>query len=273
VGTRSDNIKSIAVELQRLVDEEKPGALALVIRTAGSSPGTVGGKMLVLPDGSIRGTVGGGVLEAKVISDALDILDEGKGPQTNHYKLNELGMSCGGEMTIYIEPIIPPKRVIIYGGGHVGAAISKVMALLGSRITVVDEREEWGNRERFPDAEKIINRPFSEQVAENPPDERDHVVIVTRGHEQDQVVLEGVVDKNPAYIGMIGSKKKAAAAREQLKAKGVPDDLIRKIRSPVGLEIGAVTPEEIAISIAAELVALWRMRETGDSESEPGRES
>ncbi len=253
-----EGTKTIAMELQRLVDEEESGVLTLVVRSVGSAPGKVGAKMIVLPDGSIRGTVGGGVVEARVIADSLNALEDGRGPRTVHYKLDELGMSCGGEMSIYVEPMQPPKKVIIYGGGHVAAAVANVLGTLGCRIRVVDEREEWANRERFPHVDEVVNRPFAEEIAARPPGTKDHVLIVTRGHEMDQLVLEGTIDKSPFYLGMIGSRKKAAKAIELLKAKEVPEEQIRNIRSPVGLDIGAVTPEEIAVSIAAELVTLWR---------------
>jgi xanthine dehydrogenase accessory factor len=250
--------KDIAQEIQRLIDQEEPGVLALVIRSVGSSPGKVGSKSIVLPDGGISGTVGGGVVEARVIADSLNALDDGLGPRTVHYKLDELGMSCGGEMSVYIEPLEPPKRVIIYGGGHVGAAVARVLKTLGCRIAVVDERKEWANPERFPDADEVINRPFAEQLTVQPPGPKDHVIIVTRGHDQDQLVLEGVINRRLAYLGMIGSRNKAAGARAKLKEKKVADDLVRTLRSPVGLDIGAVTPEEIAVSIAAELITVWR---------------
>ena len=250
--------KDIALEIQRLIDQEEPGVLALVVRSVGSAPGKVGAKSIVLPDGVIHGTVGGGVVEARVIADSLRALEDGKGPRTVHYNLDKLGMTCGGEMSVYLEPLEPPKRVIIYGGGHVGAAVSRVLKTLGCRITVVDEREEWANKERFPGADEVINRPFAEQLTVQPPGPKDHVIIVTRGHEQDQLVLEGAIKRRPAYLGMIGSKSKAAEAKEKLKEKKVAEDLIRTLRSPVGLDIGAVTPEEIAIAIAAELVTVWR---------------
>jgi len=250
--------KDIALEIQRLIDQEEPGVLALVVRSIGSAPGKVGSKSIVLPDGTIHGTVGGGVVEARVISDSLNALEDGRGPRTVHYNLDKLGMSCGGEMSVYLEPLEPPKRVIIYGAGHVGAAIAKVLKTLGCRIAVVDEREDWANKERFPDVDEVINRPFAEQLTVQPPGPKDHVLIVTRGHDQDQLVLEGTIKRRPAYLGMIGSKKKAAGAKEKLKEKNISDDLLRTVRSPVGLDIGAVTPEEIAVSVAAELITIWR---------------
>jgi xanthine dehydrogenase accessory factor len=243
--------------------------LALVIRTGGSTPGAVGAKMLVLPDGSIRGTVGGGVLEARVISDALNAMEDGKGPRTLTYNLEELGMRCGGEMVVYLEPIVSPKRVVIYGGGHVGTAVARLLRTLGCRITVVDEREEWANRERLPDIEEIVNKPFAEALAAQPPGPKDHVIIVTRGHEHDQQILESVIERRPAYLGMIGSRRKAATALEALREKKVAEELIAAVRTPLGLEIGAVTPEEIAVSVAAELIYLWRHGNPGSRSIAP----
>lgn len=248
----------IARELERLANEGEAGTLALVIRTRGSVPGRVGAKMVVLLDGRIRGTVGGGSVEARVICDAQGAAGDGRGPRTMRYDLEELGMTCGGEMEVYLEPIAAPKHVILYGGGHVAAAIACVLETLHCRITVVDERKEWANRERFPGAEELINRPFAEHLALHPPGSQDHVLIVTRGHEEDQLVLEAVIGHRPAYLGMIGSRKKARDAAAELRAKGIPDDLVQTVRSPVGLDIGAVTPEEIAIAVAAELILVWR---------------
>ncbi len=257
------SLKDIAREIQRLIDDEESGVLVVVIASAGSAPGKVGAKMLVLADGQIHGTIGGGVIEARVMADALNALDDGRGPRAAHYDLGELGMSCGGEMTVYMESLQAPRRAIVFGGGHVGAAVARQLKLLGCLVTVVDEREEWANRERLPEVDEIVNRPFAEFLAESPPGPKDHVVIVTRGHEQDQLVLEETVERRPAYLGMIGSRKKAKRALDLLRDKGVDDELIRSVRSPMGLEIGAVTPEEIAVSLAAELIVLWRR---GDQE-------
>ncbi len=253
-----EGMRALARSIQRIVENEQEAVLTLVVRSVGSAPGKVGSKMLVMPDGSMEGTVGGGVVEARVIADALNSLEDGRGQRTVHYKLNELGMSCGGEMSVYLEPMQPPRRVVIYGGGHVAAATAKLLATLGCRLRVIDDRTEWANRERFPEAEEIVNLPFAEAVAKNPPGARDHVLILTRGHEHDQLVLEAVVEKDIAWLGMIGSKKKAAGALQKLQEGGVPREKILKVRCPVGLDIGAVTPEEIAISITAELVLLWR---------------
>jgi len=253
-----ENLKTIAGEIQRLIDSEESGVLVVVIGSSGSAPGKVGAKMLVLVDGQIYGTIGGGVIEARVMADALNALEDGRGPRSARYDLDQLGMSCGGQMTVYIEPLSAPRRVLIFGGGHVGTAVARQFKLLGCVVTVVDEREEWANRERLPDVDVIVNRPFAEYLAESPPSQKDHVVIVTRGHEQDQLVLEEAIERRPAYLGMIGSRKKAKRSLDVLRDKGVDAELIKAVRSPLGLDIGAITPEEIAVSLAAELVVLWR---------------
>ena len=219
-------MKLITQAVQKLIDAEEEGVLALVVRSLGSAPGRLGAKALILPDGSIQGTVGGGVVEARVIADALNVLEDGRGPRTLHYKLSELGMSCGGEMSVYLEPLQPPRSVVLFGAGHVGAALARVMKLLGCRLRVVDDRPEWANRERFPDADELMVMPFGEALAKNPPGPRDHVIIVTRGHDHDQAVLETVIEQPVAWIGMIGSKRKAAAALGKLKEKGVDDVLV-----------------------------------------------
>ncbi len=268
---QSGSFELMARELAQLARAGEAGALAVVIRTRGSAPAPVGAKMIVLADGRIRGTVGGGSVEARVICDAQGAMADGRGPRTVSYDLEELGMTCGGEMEIYLEPLAPPKRVILYGGGHVAAAIARVLETLHCAITVVDEREEWANRERFPGVDEVVNQPFAEYLALHPPGSLDHVLILTRGHEQDELVLEGVIGHRPAYLGMIGSRKKARDAAAALRAKGIPDDLVQTVRSPVGLDIGAVTPEEIAIAVAAELVLVWRRGPNSDPVQESGQ--
>ncbi|HOX42537.1 MAG TPA: XdhC/CoxI family protein [Myxococcota bacterium] len=256
--TSTEGLQLLAREIQRLVEAEEPGVLAVVTSVSGSAPGKVGAKMLVLADGSIRGTVGGGVLEARVISDALNALEDGQGPRTTEYQLAELGMGCGGQMGVYLEPIVAPRRVVIFGAGHVGTAVARVAKLLGCHVTVVDERPEWASRERLPEVDVIATRPFAEHLASQPPTSKDHVIIVTRGHDHDQLVLEGVVHRRPAYVGMIGSRKKVKAALEKLRDLELPAEALEAVHAPIGLDIGAVTPEEIAVAIGAELVWLWR---------------
>lgn len=256
----TDNLKYISKEILGLLERREEGVLVVVVRTVGSAPGKVGAKMVVLPDGNIRGTVGGGVLEARVIVDALRAIEDGKGPRQIDYNLEELGMSCGGQASLYFEPLETPKRVILFGGGHVASAIARLLEMLDVSITVVDEREEWANQERFPGADEIINRPFSDLLSSHVFGPKDHVIIVTRGHDQDQLVLESCIQMRPAYLGMIGSKTKAGRALEKLREQGIEEDLIQTVHTPIGLDIGAVTTAEIAVSVAAQLIQLWRQK-------------
>ncbi len=263
--TTTDGLQLLAKEIQRLAEAEEPGVLAVITSVGGSAPGRVGAKMLVLADGSIRGTVGGGVLEARVIADALNALEDGQGPRTTEYQLDELGMTCGGQMGVYLEPIVAPRRVVVFGAGHVGTAVARLAKLLGCHVTVVDERPEWASRERLPDVDVLSTRPFAEHLASQPPGPRDHVIIVTRGHDHDQLVLEGVIGRRPAYLGMIGSRRKIKAALEKLRDQELPAEALDSVHAPIGLDIGAVTPEEIAVSILAELVCLWRKGASPDA--------
>ncbi len=253
-----EGLKSLAAEIQKLIEDEESGVLVLVTASTGSAPGKVGAKMLVYPDGEIHGTIGGGVVEARATADALNALEDGRGPRSARYNLDELGMSCGGEMALYLEPLQPPRRVIVFGAGHVGTAVARQLGLLDCRLTVVDERRDWASPDRFGEEVTLVNQPFAAYLTDSPPGPKDHVIIVTRGHEQDQLVLEHCVERQPAYLGMIGSRKKAARALEQLRQRGVAEEAVAAIRSPMGIDIGAVSPEEIAVSLAAELILLWR---------------
>ncbi|MBW2699586.1 MAG: XdhC family protein [Deltaproteobacteria bacterium] len=261
----SGDVRSIAKKLHQLVEQDESGALVLVITSTGSAPGKVGAKMLVLPDGNIHGTIGGGVVEARVIADALDAIEDGRGPRTFDYDLEKLGMTCGGGISVYVEPIVPPRSVIIFGAGHVGSALARLMSTLDCRVTVVDDRTDWASEERLPEVHRVVQCAFTEYLLEEPPGPLDHVIIVTRGHEHDQHVLEQVIEQDVAYIGMIGSRNKAKVALDALLDAGVERERLEKVCTPIGLNIGAVTPVEIAIAVAAELIALWRkgMLESG----------
>lgn len=254
----SGDVRSIAKKLNELVEQEQEGALVLVITSTGSAPGKVGAKMLVLPDGHIHGTIGGGVVEARVIADALDAIEDRRGPRTFDYDLEKLGMTCGGGISVYVEPIVSPHSVIVFGAGHVGSAVARLMSTLDCRVTVVDDRTDWASEERLPEVDRVVQCAFTEYLLDEPPGPNDHVIIVTRGHEHDQHVLEQVVEQDVAYIGMIGSQSKAKAAIDALLDAGINKNRLEKICTPIGLNIGAITPVEIAVSVAAELIALWR---------------
>lgn len=253
--------KDIFEEIVRLRSSGEEGALAIVVNTSASSPGRVNFKMLVYPDGHILGTVGGGIMEKKVIEEALQCIRD-KRSRFLHYSLKEdemegLGVLCGGEADVYIEPIGAPPFLYIFGGGHVGHALYQIASLLEFRIVVVDDRPAFASPERFPKAYRVLSKDFKAAVSEIEFSPSDFAVIVTRGHAHDQLVLKEILSKDrlPGYIGMIGSKSKNARVFQNLEKEGIPQELLEKVFAPIGLDIGGEKPEEIAISILAEIIA------------------
>jgi xanthine dehydrogenase accessory factor len=218
--------------------------------------------MLVREDGSIMGTIGGGCVEAEVWQAAREVMESEK-PRTLTFDLNQdpkydTGLVCGGTLEIFVEPILPPAELYIFGAGHVAASLYKVARIVGFDITVIDDREVYASRERFPEAEKIIAEDFDKGMAQLSPSESSYIVIVTRGHRDDMRVLRWAVQTPARYIGMIGSKRKTITIFKELQNEGLPAQLFDRVHAPVGLDIGAITPEEIAISITAELIAKRR---------------
>jgi len=255
------NTKDIFEEIVRLRNSGEEGALAIVVNTSASSPGRVNFKMLVYPDGRILGTVGGGIMEKKVIDEALQSIKD-KRSRFLHYSLREdemegLGVLCGGEADVYIEPIAAPPYLYIFGAGHVGHALYQVASLLEFLIVVVDDRPNFASQERFPKAFKVICQDFKEALDQIDFSPSDFAVIVTRGHAHDQLVLKEILLKSqlPGYIGMIGSKSKNAKIFQNLEKEGIQKALLEKVFAPIGLDVGGEKPEEIAISILAEIIA------------------
>lgn len=229
--------------------------LCMVTHVDGHAPRRPGAKMLVLADGSIRGTIGGGRVEAEVIQKALALLGApGAAPTVVRYKLAaELGMCCGGAMDIYFEPCPPAPRLVLFGAGHVARATAPLARTVGFEVMVVDDREDWNAAKHFPErtARRVV--PYADAL----PEVRagDLVVIVTRNHDDDQALLAALAPRRLPYLGMIGSRRKVERAFARLRADGLSEELLAQVRAPVGLEIGAETPEEIAVSIVAELIA------------------
>lgn len=250
-----------------------PCALCTVVRTAGSTPRKSAAHMLVVSGSKddlpnrIYGTIGGGRIEKQVIDAALALLhrDEKAAPTMLRYHLTrELGMCCGGEMEIFVEPMLPAPILIVCGGGHVGRALLPMARPLGFVPILVEDLEELGNRERFPDAERIIDSFSVRDWKDVPLNERSYAVIVTRDHQADQALLEQLLPYDLAYLGLIGSKRKVLMFRQRLLQKGFSEERLLRVRAPVGLDIGAETPEEIAVAIAGELIQVRaRRRESG----------
>ncbi len=249
-------------EVVKLRRDGRRGALATIVNVRGSIPSFETAKMLVRDDGSITGTIGGGCVEAEVWQAAREVMESEK-PRTLSFNLNnnpryDTGLVCGGTLEVFIEPILPVSQLYLFGAGHVALNLYKVARIAGFDVTVVDDRESYANRERFPEAHEIYADDFEKAMAALAPGENSFVVIVTRGHRDDMRVLRWAVGTPARYIGMIGSKRKVIAIYKELQKEGIARAKLERVHAPVGLDIGAVTPEEIAVSIVAEMIAVRR---------------
>ncbi len=248
-------------EIVRLRRAGKRAALATIVHTNGSIPSYEASRMLVREDGSIAGTVGGGCVEAEVWAAAKEVLLN-EAPRKMTFNLNneanyDNGLICGGTLEIFVEPILPEPALHIFGGGHVSMALAAAAHSAGFAIVVADDRESFSNKQRFPAARELYTS-YEDAFASVSPGASDYLVIVTRGHRDDMRVLAWAVKSNARYVGMIGSKRKVLSVYKALEAEGFDATLFEKVHAPVGLDIGALTPEEIAISITAELIAVRR---------------
>src|SRR5229473_4889286 len=237
------------------------GALATIVHTNGSIPSYESSRMLVREDGSIAGTVGGGCVEADVWAAAKEVI-RAEQPRKMTFNLNheasyDAGLICGGTLEIFVEPILPQPVLYLFGGGHVATALANAAHTAGFVIGVIDDRESFANRERFPMAQEIYTS-FEQAFERIKPTASTYMVIVTRGHKDDMRVLGWAVGTSPRYIGMIGSKRKVLSVYRALEKDGISAEKFAGVHAPVGLDIGALTPEEIAISITAELIAIRR---------------
>ena len=249
-------------EIVALRQQGRRGAIATIVNVRGSVPSFETAKMLVRDDGSIFGTIGGGCVEADVWQAAREVMESEK-PRTLTFNLNQnpkydTGLVCGGTLDIFIEPVLPVAKLYIFGAGHVAQSLYRVSQLAGFDITVVDDRESYANRERFPQASEVIAEDFEEAMTRLTPNKTSYIVIVTRGHRDDMRVLRWAVQTRARYVGMIGSKRKTITIFRELVKEGFSEQLFERVHAPVGLDIGAITPEEIAIAITAELVAARR---------------
>ena len=241
------------------------GAVATIVNVRGSVPSFKTAKMLVRDDGSICGTIGGGCVEAEVWQAAREVMAN-ETSRTLSFDLNQdpkydTGLVCGGTLEIFIEPILPPALLYIFGAGHVAYGLYKVARNAGFEVVVADDREAYANRERFPEARQVITEDFDQALAGLTPNESSYIVIVTRGHRDDMRVLRWAVQTQARYIGMVGSKRKAITIFRELTREGLKPELFDRVHSPVGLDIGAITPEEIAVAIVAEIIAIRRHSE------------
>jgi len=242
------------------LERGEPAALVTIVSTTGSTPQRVGAKMLVFGDGRIVGTIGGGCYENDAFWKARDAITNRK-PQLVHYELDddfaqESGLICGGQMDVYIEPIEPSPELFVIGAGHVGFHLARLAHEVGFRVHVVDDREKFANRERFPQAAQVIVEDIPAWIARTSLPPHAYAVIVTRGHTNDLEALRALAPRELRYLGLIGSRAKVARIYEQLVEDSIPADALKHVHAPIGLDIGAVTPQEIAVSILAELIAV-----------------
>ena len=249
-------------QIVQLRQQGRRGAVATIVNVRGSIPSFETAKMLVRDDGSIMGTVGGGCVEAEVWQAAREVMESEK-PRTLTFNLNQnpkydTGLVCGGTLDIFIEPVLPPASLYIFGAGHVALSLYRTAKNAGFDVSIIDDRESYANRDRFPDAKEVIAEDYDKAMSRLAPHETSYLVIVTRGHRDDMRVLRWAVQTQARYIGMIGSKRKTITIFRELVKEGLPENLFERVHAPVGLDIGALTPEEIAVAITAELIAVRR---------------
>ena len=252
---------AVAAALER----GEPAALVTIVSTTGSTPQRVGAKMLVFADGRIVGTIGGGCYENDAFWKARDAIATRK-PQLLHYELSddfaqETGLICGGQMDVYIEPIEPSPELYVVGAGHVGLHLARLASDVGFRVHVADDREKFANRERFPFAVEIVVDDIPAWIARTNLPAHAYAVIVTRGHTNDLEAMRALAPRELRYLGLIGSRAKVARIYDALAEANMPAEFLKRVHAPIGLDIGAVTPQEIAVSILAELIAVKHGKE------------
>ena len=256
----------ILEEVVRMKRAGERGALATIVNANGSIPSYESSRMLVRDDGSTVGTVGGGCVEADVWAAAKEVILSEQ-PRKMVFNLNheaefDAGLICGGTLEIFVEPVLPTPMLYIFGAGHVSTAVANVASHAGFKIGVIDDREAFANAERFPMATELYTS-YADAFEKIQPNSSTYLLIVTRGHAGDMRVLDWAIRTEargfvPRYIGMMGSKRKVIAVYKALEKEGLTFAQLDRVNAPVGLDIGALTPEEIAISITAELIAVRR---------------
>ena len=250
--------KDIFEHLSQMAGNAEPAALVTIIESTGSAPGKTGFKMLVDLEGNTLGTVGGGRIEATVIRDAVEAIKKNASIIRKYRLDNEqaggLGMICGGDVTVFIDVIIPPESLLIIGAGHIAQPLAAMAKIVGFHVTVMDDREEFCNSERFPTADQCLVGEIPELLQNWKITRNTYITIVTRGHEHDQIALEKTLLSGAYYLGMIGSEIKVQTIYNNLMEKGFSEKELEKVHAPIGLDIKAITAEEIAVSILAQLI-------------------
>ncbi len=256
----------------RALERGEAAALVTIVSAQGSTPQRIGAKMLVFADGRTVGTIGGGCYENDAFGKAREALDTGR-PRLVHYDLSddfaeESGLICGGQMDVYIEPIEPSPQLYIIGAGHVAFHLAPLAHEVGFKTHVLDDREKFANRERFPLADEVIVDSIPDWLSGAELSSQAYAVIVTRGHRHDLDALRALVARDLRYVGLIGSRAKVARIYEALVAESTPAEALGRVHAPIGLDIGAITPQEIAVSIVAELIGIRHGRLSSDDASD-----
>lgn len=243
----------IYAKLIELEKDPRNVALCTVIHTKGSTPRKIGAKMIVLEDGNIFGSIGGGALEKKIIDQAKSVINDGIGEIFTHQLVNQLGMCCGGNVQVYIEPIKKRMELYIFGAGHIGKNLARFSSGFDFNVTLIDERIEMTENLLLPEV-KILNENHVTAIERLPFRQNPLIVIVTHDHGFDRELLSLALKRKTSYIGMIGSERKVAIAKKNLQGSGFSEEEINKVDMPMGIPINAITPEEISISILAKLI-------------------
>lgn len=271
-----DSWREVAQELEA----RRPVVIATIVRDSGSVPRATGARMLVYSDHRTLGTVGGGLFEALVARDAMEVLKAGRS-ETRTYSFNPEGTTpdafgavCGGRVDIFFDVALPPERLVIVGGGHCGRALAEAASRLDFSIVVADDRAEFARPEdfEFPRVESVLHLPPDFSGLPHA-DGRTYVALVSKGYVTDEAALRRVIDSPAAYIGMIGSRRKRDIVFARLRADGVSEEALERVRSPIGMDIGADSPQEIAIAILAEIIAVRKGAEGGRPAQEPAIQS
>jgi xanthine dehydrogenase accessory factor len=263
---RGESLRGLFAAIQEALAHGEPVALCTVVKAEGGAPREPGAKMLVCADGTTLGTVGGGAMEADVARQALEALRQNASCLAD-YTLRDEGADpgiCGGQASIFIDVLTPAPTLLIVGAGHIGQMLAQMGRLQGYRIAVCDDRAEYANPETLPAADRILAGPLPEVLTDIAITPHTYVVIVTRGHKDDEAALGYLLDKGAGYLGMIGSTRKVRTVFEHLRAAGATEEQLARVRAPIGLRIGAQTPAEIALCILAEIL---QVRRGGDAQS------
>ena len=247
-----------------LLAEERgePAALVTVVSTEGSTPQKAGAKMVVYADGRIVGTIGGGCVEAEMTWRARQVIETRRVEMASYDltpdQAGEDGLVCGGRMQVFIEPIEGVPTLCIFGAGHVAQPLARMAKAVGFRVEVADDRVKFANRARFPEVDLLVVDSFAEAAAQLTLGRNSYAVVVTRGHKGDAEALQAALGRDLRFVGLLGSRPKMVHILADLEQRGVPPSELARVHCPLGIEIGATSPEEIAVSILAEMIAVRR---------------